>query len=1085
MKKKKFLPVMLSLAAVGLAVGVSVFAEEYTVNEAQTIVEHASVTPDDSIDTDVELMGNVDKNVVVNIGGNSTTLTASRYTDGTIYVAFYSGNGKLSSLKTYSPNAGNITVNADEAASYAKVMWWNGNQLPNCEAKEIKLKDQYSINYYISNNDNYLKSISIENPNPAYYFAQDGLVLQDLIVDGYNFLGWYTSQSGGERVTEITPGTSGNKTLYAHWEIVNFTVQFASDMIPQSPITYTTGSGSVLPKPTLDKYTFVGWSDKDGKIWDSIPVGTSGNMTLYANWASNRNKAEAVKQLADPIICEDSENGLMLFTYEIGEITNVPLFVTKRLQCANGLITTVSQTDSGTISSTQATTIAQTVANSTTNSSSWTLSNDWNKVTEVSQSYLDQTGQTREEAETAAKSASDTYNLTRDFGGSNSVAQNGGEYYRVSSNKSHSDTTSSEDSRATELSINASAKSKVNAGFMAGEYEISAGANVANSEKTTDTGTDGTEDIDETITDTKNVTTDVSTWNTSEGFSNSKTTSTSKTVSNAISHIVSQQYGYGESYAEGGSSSEAQEFATTNSKSDEYSSTLTYNTSSIQSTSTTFSSSGNTIGDYRMVMAGTVHVFATVGYDVATKSYFVYTYNVLDDKTEEYLDYSFDGTFSDYETSIIPFEIPYFVNEYVINRTAKSEGLMLDPDTGLIVDYTPADNEPDKIVIIPSYISVDNNDGTFKSVKVTGISPELFKDNTDIVAVQLGKFINEIPDSAFDGCSSLKYVISPGVTRIGNDSFKGCSSLNTFTLPEDVTYLGDNAFEGAPSIKAAASNVDVAAAVASSGANNIVLDISSVPENEITNTAFEIGAIESFELQGKDKEYKGISVKSDAGTTVINGVKFVDCTNVPMEISSENVTLNRVSANARNFAMILSADSVGVKLNQNVNLTSSSGNAVLCKNITLSSLNNSVVGKMVLTGDLYTIDQVGGEKYLTFNSGEIKYITEEEYEEKSSAGFGNLPITYDVTSEEGQYSVRNFELVTVTKNSNGKYNIAFKFETFLEGLGSVDVKFNCLNASGNVVDEFGGSYASKDYTWTLQEDMATISGDTVTIVLAQ
>ena len=149
-----------------------------------------------------------------------------------------------------------------------------------------------------------------------------------------------------------------------------------------------------------------------------------------------------------------------------------------------------------------------------------------------------------------------------------------------------------------------------------------------------------------------------------------------------------------------------------------------------------------------------------------------------------------DGTFNDYETSIVPFEIPHFVSEYVNNKVAKTQGLRLDPDTGIIVDYIPDPDEPDNVVVIPSYMSVDNHDGTFESVKVKGIVPGLFKDNKDIVGVQLGNFITEIPDSAFEGCSSLKYVLAPGVTKIGNHAFSGCISLDTFTLPMDVTELG-------------------------------------------------------------------------------------------------------------------------------------------------------------------------------------------------------------------------------------------------------------------------------------------------------
>ena len=57
-----------------------------------------------------------------------------------------------------------------------------------------------------------------------------------------------------------------------------------------------------------------------------------------------------------------------------------------------------------------------------------------------------------------------------------------------------------------------------------------------------------------------------------------------------------------------------------------------------------------------------------------------------------------------------------------------------------------------------------------------------------------------------------------------------------------------------PKITATASNVEIAQAVASSGANKITLDISEIPEEESKDLSFEIGDIDTFELIGKDKE---------------------------------------------------------------------------------------------------------------------------------------------------------------------------------------------------------------------------------------
>ncbi len=844
-------------------------------------------------------------------------------------------------------------------------------------------KNEYSITYHMHHNDNYLESIAIENPNPVTYSKEDGLVLQDLIVKGYNFVGWFTAQTGGTQVTQIPAGSTGNKTLYAHWEKVVYTVQFESTMVPQASFTYTTGQEKTLPSPRLDRYTFVGWSDKDGKMWSTIPVGTAQDLILYANWSSNRNQAVAVDTLDDPIICEDSESGLILFTYEIGEIRNVPLYEIMRLNCVNGIISSVSTTVSEEISTTQAETIAQTISNATTNSSSWTLENNWNNSTEVSQTYLDQTNQSREDVESLAKSESGTYNLSSSNGGNSSTVVTEGGSYKKSENNGKTNTNTTEKGQDVALSVDAKVHAgvevpievvKVNAG-----YEISGGADYSNYGHKTNTGTKEWSATTEDYEYDSNTTTDEKIWNTSEGYSNSKVTSTNSTIANAISKLISQEYGYGSSYAEGGSNSQSQALASTETKNDEFSATMTYHTSKIQSVTKTIETTGETFGDYRYVMAGTVHVFAVIGYDVAESTYFVYTYNVLDDHTYEYVDYSFDESFNDYETSIIPFEVPYFVNEYVNARIAKTDGLLIDPDTGIIEGYTPTGDKPDNFVYIPSYITVDNGHNDFIAVKVKGIAPGLFKNNKDIVGISLGSYITEIPTSAFEGCSSLKYVFTPGVTKIGDNAFKGCTSLENFVIPIDVIHVGQNAFEGVKSIETVASNSSVAASVSASGAQNIVLDISSA--NDISNTDIKVGNITSFELLGKDKEYSGLTVESNADTTVINGIKFVDCAKTPMKIGSENITLNRISATAQGLALVLTADNAKVKLNQNISLSSALGDAVLCKDVTLSALSTSVVGKMILNGNMLVAgSSVGGNNLLNFNSGEIKYITDDEFD---------------------------------------------------------------------------------------------------------
>ena len=852
--------------------------------------------------------------------------------------------------------------------------------------------DQYPIAYYIDSNDKYLQSQDIKNPNPSVYSTNEGLSLEPLDVPGYNFKGWYTAQTGGTPVIEITAGATGKKHLYAQWEKVEYTIHFASDMVPVNAMAYTVSDEKILPKPSLDKYTFVGWSDGDGNLWERVPVGTTGDINLFANWASNRNRAVAKSKLDEPMVFEDTDNGVILFTYELGEIRNVPLYKTLDLQCANGIITTNSVSAQTHISQDDAKKVAQTISNATTNSASWTLSSDWNKTTHVSDTYRETLGETKEESETKAKSQSNTYNCSSTSGGSSSNVSTNEGSFRFSNNEGHTDYSRVDTQQEYELTTDDKLSSEVSAGVKAGWGPVSAEVNgkiAAETSKnehygsaiqTSNIGTNDWSNSSEMAGSTSNTTTNSKTWNSTSGYSSSSQTSTSQTTSNIISKEIAKEKKYGESFAEGGSNSESQAFASTDAKSDEYSSTVTYHTAEIETKTREFKSTGNTIGNYRMVQAGTMHVFGVVGYDVATRAYFVYTYNVLDDTIEEYLDYSRDGSFTDYETSIIPFEIPYYVNDYVNNKIAKTEGLVFDPDTGMIVDYAPTGEAPDNIVVIPAYMSVDNHDGTFTSVKVKGIAPGLFKNNTDIVAVQMGRFIDEIPNSAFEGCTNLKYIMSPGVTKIGNRAFAGCTSLEKFTIPADITVLGTDAFAGVPEIAAVASNADIAQAAASSGADKITLDISEIPDGENAGMAFEIGRISAFELQGKDKEYKGLSVKSDAETTVINGVTFTQNTKIPMELGSSNVTLDRVMADCSGYALVLKADETNVKLNRSINLVSSSENAVIAKSIHLTNLTSGIIGKLDITGNLLVCGTVDGENRITFTSGEIKYITEEEYE---------------------------------------------------------------------------------------------------------
>ena len=111
---------------------------------------------------------------------------------------------------------------------------------------------------------------------------------------GYTFAGWYTSSSGGSKVTDATSVTTASAhTLYAHWTgntyVVDFDANGGSVSPPSKTVTYGATYGS-LPTPTRTGYSFDGWytaASGGTKVTSATSVTTASVHTLYAHWTGN------------------------------------------------------------------------------------------------------------------------------------------------------------------------------------------------------------------------------------------------------------------------------------------------------------------------------------------------------------------------------------------------------------------------------------------------------------------------------------------------------------------------------------------------------------------------------------------------------------------------------------------------------------------------------------------------------------------------------------------------------------------------------------------------------------------------------
>ena len=833
----------------------------------------------------------------------------------------------------------------------------------------------HEISYDIANGDPYLEKLlkdgQISNPNLPQYVESEGMTLKNLSVAGYRFKGW--ADVTGTVMTKIPAGSTDDYELYATWEKIVYTVQYKSSLfVDRAQDTYTVDTGLVLPTPKLSNYVFTGWADENGKLYKgtTIPVGTTGNIILEGNWTSERNKTWTKNKLDAPITY--TENNTLYFVYEIGEIQNVPLYTVKDFGYINegGVGRTETSKLSIEVSHEVADSISQSVSKATTQSSNWSLSSEWSESVDYNEEWAKETGKSREELDEISKNEESNWNTSSSsYGNTDTSEGTSNEKGWTNESKISSSSTTS-----AEAKIAASVESTVGAEYMGVKAEVS--AKVEAEESVSQSKTSGME-IGGSNSGTNMNTSSTSTssgWNNESSYGGSKSSTETHSVSEAISEAVTQSYGYGKGYTTAETSGESQGFEESTASGEEYSSSIVFNTAKSEEKEYTWSTEGAVSGYHRWIIAGTAHVFAVVGYDMEMQDYFVYTFTVMDDETHEFEDYSYTtAKFNDHENGVISFEIPFEVAEIVAEKTAYTQGLKVNQATGMVTGYVGEDN----CVVIPEYMNVGGND----VVKIKGIAPGAFKNNTNIAAVVLSDFITQIPDECFMGCSSLEGVIGGSIKKIGADAFNGCTSLVDLAVRSNIQSVGANAFVGVENVIYNCGNRSIVESVNTCGAKNISIYLKYLSAGTdlsgITLTIPE--GTETFEIVGTGKTYKDLSIDSDAKYTTLTKINLVGNSKIPLTTSSEKVVLNQSSIAANGFALVLKNEMTELSVQSNIVLYSENGNSVLCKGMTFTEYNENVDGRLSITDTVLHCGEVLNKSPIV-TKGEFVEITEDMYE---------------------------------------------------------------------------------------------------------
>lgn len=107
--------------------------------------------------------------------------------------------------------------------------------------------------------------------------------------DGYSFGGWYTDNNTFENQFEFDTMPLGGATLYAKWNLNQYTITYELDggtNNANNPATYTYDSATItLQDPTKTGYTFAGWYVGADQV-TQIAHNSHGEITLTAHWTA-------------------------------------------------------------------------------------------------------------------------------------------------------------------------------------------------------------------------------------------------------------------------------------------------------------------------------------------------------------------------------------------------------------------------------------------------------------------------------------------------------------------------------------------------------------------------------------------------------------------------------------------------------------------------------------------------------------------------------------------------------------------------------------------------------------------------------
>ena len=243
-----------------------------------------------------------DKKIPATMPAEDVTITA-QWTINQYTITFNTDGGSAIEAIKQDYNTAVAAPTNPTKTGYNFVKWVdeNGNEVTvptTMPAENITLKAIWeAVTYNVTLNANG-GTIADGKDITSYTYSPDTAVAlpgaADMTKAHYTFAGWYANEAfEGTAVTEIPAGSTDDKTYWAKWNAVQYTITFDANggTVTPASTTYTYDTTTLeLPTPTYAFHKFDGWyvSETVGS-WVkgskfNMTQNSHGNVTVYAKW---------------------------------------------------------------------------------------------------------------------------------------------------------------------------------------------------------------------------------------------------------------------------------------------------------------------------------------------------------------------------------------------------------------------------------------------------------------------------------------------------------------------------------------------------------------------------------------------------------------------------------------------------------------------------------------------------------------------------------------------------------------------------------------------------------------------------------